>query len=102
MNEKQLAEEYSYSDYAGVSANMPRISTIDFNNPDRFIYSTDLQNGVLKLPDSFSICDQFLYTPDAAIWLFRETNRLTVIKRWEEMKVPLWSSVSMGFRVAGC
>jgi len=113
-------------------------------------------SGVLKLPESFSICGQFHYTPDAAIWSFRETNRLAVIKwgdgrkliepavkefedrafeelpmvekkveelvragkndeakqyvtdytnnfayasmkRWEEMKVPLWSSFSMGF-----
>ena len=30
-------------DHVGVSANMPRISTIDFNNPDRFMYSTNLQ-----------------------------------------------------------
>jgi len=113
-------------------------------------------SGVMKLPESFSICGQFHYTPDAAIWSFRETNRLAVIKwgdgrkliepavkefedrafeelpmvekkveelvragkndeakqyvtdytnnfayasmkRWEEMKVPLWSSFSMGF-----
>jgi dipeptidase len=113
-------------------------------------------SGVMKLPDSFSICGQLRYTPDAAIWSFRETNRLAVInwsqgrmliepavkeledkvfeempviekkvvelvkegkneeakqyvttytnnfayaamKRWEEMKVPLWSSYSMGF-----
>jgi dipeptidase len=113
-------------------------------------------SGVLKLPDSFSICGQFHYTPDAAIWSFRETNRLAVIKwgdgrkliepavkefedrafeelpmvekkvvelvnagkhevakqyvtdytnnfayaamkRWEEMKAPLWESFSMGF-----
>jgi dipeptidase len=30
-------------DHVGVSANMPRISTIDFNNPDLFMYSTNLQ-----------------------------------------------------------
>jgi dipeptidase len=113
-------------------------------------------SGVLKLPESFSICGQLRYTPDAAIWSFRETNRLAVIKwgdgrkliepavkefenrafgelpdvekkveelvragkneeakqfvteythnfasaamkRWEEMKIPLWSSFSMGF-----
>jgi dipeptidase len=113
-------------------------------------------SGVMKLPDSFGICGQFRYTPDAAIWSFRETNRLAVInwsqgrtliepavkeledkafeemtviekkvaelikegkneeakqyvttytnnfalaamKKWEEMKVPLWSSFSMGF-----
>jgi dipeptidase len=113
-------------------------------------------SGVLKLPESFKICGQFNYTHDAAIWSFRETNRLAVIKwgdgrkliepavkefedrafeelpmvekkvaglikegkhdeakqyvtdytnnfanaamkRWEEMKVPLWESFSMGF-----
>jgi len=113
-------------------------------------------SGVLKLPDSFNVCGQFHYTPDAAIWSFRETNRLAVIKwgdgrtliepavkefedrafeelpmiekkvvelvkagkndeakkyvtdytnnfafaamkRWEEMKVPIWESFSMGF-----
>jgi len=113
-------------------------------------------SGVLRLPESFGICGQFNYTPDAAIWSFRETNRLAVIKwgdgrkliepavkefearafeelplvekkvidlvkvgkndeaknyvtdytnnfayaamkRWEEMKVTLWSSFSMGF-----
>jgi len=113
-------------------------------------------SGVLKLPESFGICGQLRYTPDAAIWSFRETNRLSTIrwgegrkmiepavmefedkafdevpvverkvielikagkneeakqyvtdytnnfayaamKRWEEMKVPLWSSFSMGF-----
>jgi len=113
-------------------------------------------SGVMKLPASFSICGQQRYTPDAAIWSFRETNRLAIInwsqgrkiiepaikeledkafeevpnvekkvvdlikagkneeakqyvtdytnnfayaamKRWEEMKVGLWSMYSMGF-----
>lgn len=34
---------------AGVCANIPRISTIDFKNPDYFMYSTDLQNVAKKL-----------------------------------------------------
>jgi dipeptidase len=34
---------------AGVCANIPRISTIDFRSPDYFMYSTDLQNVVKKL-----------------------------------------------------
>jgi dipeptidase len=34
-------------DHVGVSANIPRISTIDFNNPDFFMYSTDIR-GVAK------------------------------------------------------
>jgi dipeptidase len=33
----------------GVCANIPRISTIDFKNPDYFMYSTDLQNVARKL-----------------------------------------------------
>ncbi len=36
-------------DHVGVSANIPRISTIDFNNPDLFMYSTDLQNVAKRL-----------------------------------------------------
>jgi len=113
-------------------------------------------SGVLKLPESFSICGQQRYRTDAAIWSFRETNRLATInwswgrkliepavtefedkafeempavekkvtelvksgknddakqyvtdytnnfayaamKKWEEMKAPLWSMYSMGF-----
>lgn len=33
----------------GVCANIPRISTVDFKNPDYFMYSTDLQNVAKKL-----------------------------------------------------
>lgn len=36
-------------DHVGVGANIPRISTIDFNNPDYFMYSTDLQKVAKKL-----------------------------------------------------
>ena len=36
-------------DHVGISANVPRISTIDFNNPDLFMYSTDLQKVAKKL-----------------------------------------------------
>jgi dipeptidase len=113
-------------------------------------------SGVLKLPESFSICGQQRYTPEAAIWSFRETNRLAAInwtggrkliepavkeledkafeeltvvenkvkelvksgkndeakqfltdysnnfaslamKRWTDLKAPLWSMYSMGF-----
>jgi dipeptidase len=113
-------------------------------------------SGTISLPSSFSICGQQRYTSDAAIWSFRETNRLAAIKWgdgrkliepavkefedkafeelpmvekkveelvkagknkeakqyvtdytnnfafaamkiWEEMKIPLWSSFSMGF-----
>lgn len=33
----------------GIEANIPRISTIDFNDPDNFMYSTDLQKVARKL-----------------------------------------------------
>jgi len=36
-------------DHAGVAANIPRISVIDFRNPDYFMYSTDLQKVAQKL-----------------------------------------------------
>jgi dipeptidase len=36
-------------DNVGVCANIPRISTIDFKDPDYFMYSTDLQNVAKKL-----------------------------------------------------
>lgn len=36
-------------DQVGICANIPRISAIDFKNPDYFMYSTDLQNVAKKL-----------------------------------------------------
>jgi dipeptidase len=36
-------------DHVGVGANIPRISTIDFKNPNFFMYSTNLQDVALKL-----------------------------------------------------
>lgn len=36
-------------------------------------------SGTMSLPQSFSICGQQRYRPDAAIWSFRETNRLATI-----------------------
>jgi dipeptidase len=35
--------------------------------------------GVTQLPSSFSICGQQRYRPDAAIWSFREANRLATV-----------------------
>ena len=37
-------------------------------------------SGVLRLPGSFARCGQQRYTPDAAIWTFRKTNRLAAMK----------------------
>ncbi len=36
-------------DHVGIAANIPRISTVDFKNPDYFMYSTDLQLVAKKL-----------------------------------------------------
>jgi dipeptidase len=36
-------------------------------------------SGVLHLPSAFSICGQQRYRPDAAIWSFREANRLATV-----------------------
>lgn len=36
-------------------------------------------SGATKLPQSFSICGQHRYRTDAAIWAFRETNRLATV-----------------------
>ena len=36
-------------------------------------------SGVLRLPASFSICGQQRYRTDAAIWSFREANRLATV-----------------------
>jgi dipeptidase len=36
-------------------------------------------SGVTQLPASFNICGQHRYRPDAAIWSFREANRLSSV-----------------------
>jgi dipeptidase len=130
------------------------IAWFSFDNP-ALSPRIPIFSGVMSLPVSFSICGQQRYTPDAAIWSFRETNRLATInwargrtliepavkefedrafeevpivekkytelvkagkneeakqyitsytnnfayaamKRWEEMKGPLWSMYSSG------
>ena len=38
--------------------------------------------GTLSLPDNFEVCGQKKFRADAAIWNFRETNRLAELK-WE-------------------
>ncbi len=131
------------------------IAWFSFDNP-ALSPRIPIFSGVMSLPASFGICGQQRYTPDAAIWSFRETNRLATInwakgrtliepavkefedkafeevpileekftelvkagkneeakqyitfytnnfayaamKRWEEMKGPLWSMYRSGF-----
>jgi dipeptidase len=59
-------------DHVGVSANMPRISTIDFNNADLFMYSINLKEIAKNLGywdgrEPLKFCGQQRYTHDAAI-----------------------------------
>jgi len=36
-------------DHIGISANIPRIAKVDFNDPDNFLYSSDIKERVKKL-----------------------------------------------------
>jgi dipeptidase len=36
-------------DHVGIEANIPRISTVDFNNPDKFMYSSNLMSVAKEL-----------------------------------------------------
>jgi dipeptidase len=159
-NRYTIAQNFcSYSEIIQCRSWLPdevgAVAWFSFDNP-ALSPRIPIFSGTLHLPESFSICGQPRYTHDAAIWSFRETNRLAVInwsqgrtliepavkeledkafeeipaiekkvvelvkegkneeakqyvttytnnfalaamKRWEEMKVPLWSSFSMGF-----
>ena len=54
------------------------IAWFSFDNP-ALSPRIPIFSGVISLPESFSICGQLRYTHDAAIWSFRETNRLAAI-----------------------
>jgi len=49
-------------------------------------------SGVLKLPQSFSICGQHRYRTDAALWSFREANRLATVN-WSRSRPLIESAV---------
>jgi len=49
-------------------------------------------SGVTALPASFSICGQARYRTDAAIWSFRETNRLATVN-WSKGRALIEPSV---------
>ncbi len=60
------------------------IAYFSFDNPAQSpripIYS-----GTTHLPQSFSVCGQHRYRKDAAIWSFRETNRIATIN-WDRTR----------------
>ncbi|MCF0164296.1 MAG: C69 family dipeptidase, partial [Bacteroidales bacterium] len=43
--------------------------------------------GTEKLPDAFNVCGQHRYREDAAIWAFRETNRIATIDWGKSRKI---------------
>ena len=49
-------------------------------------------SGVLSLPASFNICGQLRYRTDAAIWSFREANRLATVN-WSRGRVIIEPAV---------
>jgi len=60
------------------------VAYFSFDNPAQSpripIYS-----GTISLPKSFEICGQHRYREDAAIWAFRETNRIATIN-WDRTR----------------
>ena len=60
------------------------VAYFSFDNPAQSpripIYS-----GAISLPESFKICGQHRYREDAAIWAFRETNRIATIN-WDRTR----------------
>jgi dipeptidase len=54
------------------------IAWFSFDNPGQSP-RIPIFSGVLSLPPSFSICGQPRYRTDAAIWSFREANRLATV-----------------------
>lgn len=60
------------------------VAYFSFDNPAQSpripIYS-----GTISLPKSFSVCGQSRYRNDAAIWAYRETNRIATIN-WDKTR----------------
>ena len=54
------------------------IAWFSFDNPGQSP-RIPVFSGVLSLPSSFGVCGQPRYRTDAAIWSFRETNRLATV-----------------------
>ncbi len=57
------------------------VAWFSFDNPGQSP-RIPIFSGTMTLPQSFSICGQHRYREDAAIWSFREANRLSTVN-WE-------------------
>jgi dipeptidase len=65
----------------------PEIGTVawfSFDNPGQSP-RMPIFAGTTELPNSFAVCGQHSYREDAAVWWFRRTNRLAMIK-WGEVR----------------
>ena len=63
------------------------IAWFSFDNPGQSP-RIPIFSGVINLPSSFSLCGQPRYTTDAAIWSFREANRLATVN-WSKGRTLL-------------
>jgi len=57
------------------------VAWFSFDNPGQSP-RIPIFSGTMALPQSFRICGQHRYRDDAAIWSFREANRLSAVN-WE-------------------
>lgn len=67
------------------------VAWFSFDNPGQSP-RIPIFSGVLKMPYSFTICGQQRYRPDAAIWSFRETNRLATVN-WSRSRSIMETAV---------
>jgi len=67
------------------------VAWFSFDNPGQSP-RIPIFSGVLRMPNSFTICGQQRYRTDAAIWSFRETNRLATVN-WSRSRSLLETAV---------
>lgn len=90
------AIQCSYSHITRIRGWLPdelaTVSYFSFDNPAQSpripIYASET-----RLPSGFDRCGQWKYTNDAAIWAYRETNKLATI-RWDKNKEMIQSNVA--------
>ncbi|MDD3033266.1 MAG: C69 family dipeptidase [Bacteroidales bacterium] len=70
------------------------VAYFSFDNPAQSP-KIPIYAGITNLPKSYSVCGQKRYREDAAIWTFRETNRIATIN-WDKTRKIIEPQV-MGF-----
>ncbi len=70
------------------------VAWFSFDNPAQ-APRIPIYSGTISLPASFAVCGQHRYREDAAIWAFRETNRIATIN-WNKTRTILEPQI-MGF-----